>query len=252
MKRNNAIPLYYQLETILRNKIDSGDFSPDTPIPSEKMLAKEYKVSRITVRQALASLEKDEYIVRHRGKGTFVSDKVTKLHFPRFSGSIEDLILMGTMTQTKVIDIRWIEPPNHIRERLNVKDGQKVLRIEKVRQIEDSPFSHIYNYLPPDIGEKVSTDLLNSKPMLVILEDELNIRPIEADQSVEATIADTAIALILEIRVGDPLLKAERTVYANKNKPVEYVSVLYRADKYAFTMKLKRKRSKESISWDTV
>ncbi len=252
MLRDKAIPLYYQLETILRKKISSGDLSPEAPLPSEEMLAAEYEVSRITVRQALASLEKDGYVVRQRGKGTFVSEKVSKLDLPRFSGSIEDLILMGIRTHTKVLDTSWIEPPEVIKERLNLDDDMKVLRIEKVRDIEGTPFSHVYNYLPPDIGERLPTDMVTVKPMLMILEDELGIRATEADQSVEATIADAEQASILDIRVGDPLLKAERTVYDNKNQPVEYVSVVYRADKYAFTMKLKRKRTKKSAGWDAL
>jgi len=108
MLRDKAIPLYYQLETILRKKITSGDFPPEAPLPSEEMLAAEYGVSRITVRQALSYLEKDGYVLRQRGKGTFVTDKISGLDLPRFSGSIEDLILMGIRTNTKVLDFRWI------------------------------------------------------------------------------------------------------------------------------------------------
>jgi len=250
MLRDKAIPLYYQLETILRKKIASGDFQPGKPLPSEEMLATEYEVSRITVRQALASLEKDGFVIRQRGKGTFVSEHAAILDLPKFSGSIEDLILMGIRTRTEVLDTSWIDPPDHIRERLAVGDGERVLRIEKVRSIEGSPFSHVYNYLPPAIGEKVPTEKTQKKPMLMILEDDLGIRADEADQSVQATIADAGVASLLKIRVGEPLLKAERTVYDKKGKPVEYVSVLYRADKYAFTMKLKRKRTKRSAGWD--
>ncbi len=252
MLRNKAIPLYYQLETILRQKIISGDFAPNSPLPGEEMLATNYQVSRITVRQALSALEKEDYVVRKQGKGTFVSDKINTLDMPRFSGSIEDLILMGKVTDTKVLSTRWIDPPKRIKERLDVKDSQKVLRIEKVRQIKGCPFSHVYNYLPHDIGKKLPTEMATSKPMLIILEDELGIRPVEADQSVKATIADSEVALLLEIRVGDPLLKTERTVYDRRKKPVEYVSALYRADQYAYTMKLKRNRTRESVVWDTV
>ena len=251
MLRDKAIPLYYQLETILRKKITSGDYSPDTPLPSEDALAAEYKVSRITVRQALSSLEQDGLVIRQRGKGTFVSDKADTLELPRFTGSIEDLILMGKRTKTKVIESAWIDPPDIIRERLKVKDG-KVLRIEKIRHIEGDPFSHVFNYLPPELGNNLPMDLVKSKPMLMILEDELGVRANEAEQSVEATIADATDASLLDIRVGDPLLKAEHTVYDVKGNPVEYVSVVYRADKYAFTMKLKRKRSNKSVGWGAV
>lgn len=251
MLRDKAIPLYYQLETILRKKITSGGYSPDVPLPSEDALAEEYEVSRITVRQALSSLEKDGLVIRQRGKGTFVSEKADTLELPRFTGSIEDLILMGKRTKTKVIESSWIDAPDIIRQRLKLKEG-KVLRIEKIRYIEGDPFSHVYNYLPPELGGKLPMELVESKPMLMILEDELGVRANEAEQSVEATIADAEDASLLGVRVGDPLLKAERTVYDVKGNPVEYVSVVYRADKYAFTMKLKRKRTEKSIGWGTV
>lgn len=251
MLRDKAIPLYYQLETVLRKKIFSGDFVPGSPLPSEDALAAEYQVSRITVRQALASLEQDGLVIRQRGKGTFVSETAGHFELPRFTGSIEDLVLMGIRSTTEVKDFSWIDPPEHIKDKLQV-GKEKVLRIEKIRSIENSPFSHVYNYLPLEIGEKLPSDLVKDKPMLMILEDELGIRAIEADQSVEATIADAEIASLLDIRVGDPLLKAERTVYDVKHSPVEYVSVMYRADKYAFTMKLKRKRTEKSVGWGAV
>jgi GntR family transcriptional regulator len=158
---------------------------------------------------------------------------------------------MGKRTKTKVIESAWIDPPDIIRERLKVKDG-KVLRIEKIRHIEGDPFSHVFNYLPPELGNNLPMDLVKSKPMLMILEDELGVRANEAEQSVEATIADATDASLLDIRVGDPLLKAERTVYDVKGNPVEYVSVVYRADKYTFTMKLKRKRTDKSAGWGAV
>ena len=251
MLRDKAIPLYYQLETILRKKITAGDYSPEIPLPSEDALAEAYEVSRITVRQALSSLEQDGLVIRQRGKGTFVSKKADTLELPRFTGSIEDLIIMGKRTKTKVLESAWIDPPDIIRRRLKLKGG-KVLRIEKIRFIEGDPFSHVFNYLPPELGNRLPTGLLKSKPMLMILEDELGVSANEAEQSVEATIADAADASLLDIRVGDPLLKAERTVYDVKGNPVEYVSVVYRADKYAFTMKLKRKRTDKSIGWGAV
>jgi GntR family transcriptional regulator len=249
--RDKAIPLYYQLETILRKKITSGDYSPKIPLPSEDALAEEYEVSRITVRQALSSLEQDGLVIRQRGKGTFVSEKADTLELPRFTGSIEDLILMGKRTKTQVIESSWIDPPDIIRKRLQLKDD-KVLRIEKVRYIEGDPFSHVFNYLPPELGNNLPMDLIKSKPMLMILEDELGVRATAAEQTVEATIADAEDASLLDIRVGDPLLKAERTVYDVKGQPVEYVSVVYRADKYAYTMKLKRKRTGQSVGWGAV
>lgn len=249
MLRDKAIPLYYQLETILRNKILSGDYAPEAALPSEDALAEEYRVSRITVRQALSALEQDGLVLRRRGKGTFVSAEARAMGLPRYTGSIEDLMLMGLRTATEVLDTAWIDPPEPIRERLR-SGGDKVLRIEKVRSLEGRPFSYILNYLPPAVGARLPLELVKTKPMLMILEEDLGIRLSEADQAVQATIADAAIAARLDLRVGDPLLNSERVVYDVHKQPVEYVSSLYRADKYAFTMKLKRRRSSRSARWD--
>jgi len=252
MLKNEAIPLYYQLETILRKRISSGELARGDRLPSEEALAKEYSLSRITVRQALSSLESDGLIIRKRGKGTFVSKKHTYLESPKFTGFIEDLISMGIRTTSKILDISMVEGPQNIQEHLELEVGTQLFRIEKIRLVEGSPFSYVLNYLPPDIGQKIKKEDLIVKPLLVVLEDDLGIKATEAVQSIEATIADTHVAPLLRIRVGDPLLKVERTVFDVNHKPVEYVSVLYRADKYFYTVNLKRKRSRNSVGWGPV
>lgn len=252
MLKDKAIPLYYQIETILRKKILSGEFQPQAPIPTEDALAQEFDVSRITIRQALGLLERDGLVVRQRGKGTFVSEGVKAYESAKLTGSMEDLILMGVQTSTKVLEMSWIESPQSIKDRLGLEDGSQVLRIEKIRHVEMEPFSYVINYLPRKIGQKIKAEDLTLKPLLMVLEENLGIRPDEADQTIEATVADAHVAPLLNIRVGDPLLKVERTVFDVKSRPVECVFVLYRADKYFFNVKLKRTRSKNSIGWKAV
>lgn len=252
MLKEKGIPLYYQVETVLRNKILSGELPPTFTLPSEDALAEEYQVSRITIRQALSLLEKDGLVVRKRGKGTFIAEKTATPQSPKWNGSMEDLILMGIKTTTDVLDMSDIDPPEIIKNKLKLPEGGQVLRIEKIRLVERSPFSYVVNYLPADIGGQINPDDLAIKPLLMILEDNLGLVAERAEQTVEATIADSRVALLLEIRVGDPLLKVERVVYDPDRRPLEYVSVLYRADKYFFTVKLKRKRSKKSVGWQTI
>lgn len=251
MLRDKPIPLYYQLETILRRKILSGELPVHAHLPSEEALAEEYGVSRITVRQALAALERDGLVVRQRGKGTFVAERSDQLDLPHFTGSIEDLVLMGMQTKFQLIDMLWIDPPEPIANKLNSR-GSKVLRVEKVRHVHDGPLSHVLNYLPKHVGERLPVDILDTKPMMMILEEELGLELAEADQSVSATLADAEIATLLGIRAGDPLLKAERTIYDRDGCPVEVVTTLYRADKYSLVMKLKRRLVGNVLSWETI
>ena len=67
-----CVPLYIQLEQIITSKILRGEFSPGDKIPTEKELCEIYKVSIITVRQAISNLVKDGFIVKKQGKGTFI------------------------------------------------------------------------------------------------------------------------------------------------------------------------------------
>lgn len=251
MLRDKSVPLYYQIETILRRKIQTGEFSPGGPLPSEDALKDEYEVSRITVRQALSLLEQDGLIVRQRGRGTFVSEKARMVESTKLTGYIEDLIFMGVQTTAKVLDLNMIEAPENIKDHLRLDGPTQVLRIEKIRFVEGDPFSYVLNYLPPEISQNINPDLLTEKPLLIILEEDLGIKTDEAIQTVEATVADTHVAPLLDIRVGDPLLKAERTVFDRTQSPVEHVSALYRADKYVYRVKLKRKRSKNYVGWGT-
>jgi GntR family transcriptional regulator len=250
MRKDTAIPLYYQLEMTLRKKIESGVYGPGTPLPSEDAMRQEYGVSRVTVRQALAGLEKDGLIVRWQGKRTFVSERLPGLNVPKLTGTIEEMVAMGILTKVKLLSMESILPPSRVKERLGTADGEEVLRIDKLRLINQEPFSHVTNYLPHKIGLHIRPEMLDEKPLLMILEADLGLRATEADQSLEAAVADAEMADLLEVPVGAPLLKVERTVYDARQNPIEHVSVLYRGDKYTFTVKLRRAGGRGHKAWD--
>ena len=240
MLTDKIIPLYYQLDTIFRRKILSGEFAAGASLPSEDAIGEEYGVSRITVRQALSSLEKDGLIIRKRGKGTFVSAKPPIIEPAKLTGSIEDLISIAMRSTTKIIDFSLTQVAKKVTDSLGLPERTEVVRIERVQSSKGSPFSYVLNYLPPTIGQKIQPDDLLTKPLLKILQDDLSIDLTEATQRIEAAIADSYIAPLLKIRVGDPLLKIERTVFDSGHKAVEHVSVLYRADRYFYAVRLER------------
>ena len=77
--KNNPFPLYMQLRDILREQVLSGEKKPGDHIPYECDLCKMYKVSTVTVKNALKELEKEGLIIRIKRKGTFVADtNITK------------------------------------------------------------------------------------------------------------------------------------------------------------------------------
>ena len=77
ISRDLPIPIYYQVTLDLRNRIQRQEWQNGDRIPSEAELAKEYGVSRVTMRQALAELVKDGLLIRHRGARYFCQESAS-------------------------------------------------------------------------------------------------------------------------------------------------------------------------------
>ena len=248
--KDPSIPLYYQLENILREKIYSGEYAPGDSIPTEDQFIQSYKVSRITVRQALASLEKDGLITRKRGKGSFVTEKQNQLEPMKLTGMIEDIIAMGVKTKTRIINFGFVHPPKKVIESLKLNVDAKVLRVERIRFIKGAPISYTISYIPPDLAKRISTKDLTIQPILNVLEKKCKVKISRGFQIIGATVADSRIASFLDVMAGAPLLKIERTVFDIKNRPVEDISILYPSDRYHYTVELVRRRSESRAQWD--
>jgi GntR family transcriptional regulator len=248
--KDRSIPLYYQLENILREKIRSGEYGLGDSFPTEDHLVRAYGVSRITVRQALSALEKDGLIARSRGKGSFVTEGKGHLEPMKLTGMMEDIIDMGIKTKTKIINFGFVSPSKKVTESLRLDEDSKVLRIERIRLIQGAPISYTIGYIPPDLGRKINIKDLTVHPILNLLEKKCKVRIDRGSQIIEATVADSRVASLLEVMTGSPLLKIERTVFDLSGRPVEYISILYRSDRYHYSVDLIRKGSESKGRWD--
>lgn len=72
LNRQSFVPLYQQIKDLLLNRIEHGDLAVGDVIPSEAQLVAALQVSRLTVRQALYELRVEGYVIREKGRGTFV------------------------------------------------------------------------------------------------------------------------------------------------------------------------------------
>src|ERR1700743_2927563 len=88
------LPLYQELQRVLRKAIDNRVLGPDDALPSERDLATDFAVSRITVRKALDGLVADGLLVRRQGAGNFVSARVDK-NFAMLTSFSEDMRARG-------------------------------------------------------------------------------------------------------------------------------------------------------------
>lgn len=246
---NRKVPLYYQLESILREKILSGEWAEGQQLPTESELIGLYRVSRITVRQALASLANEMLVDRIQGRGTYVTKRKSIQGTIRLTGFLEDLMAMGIETRVKVLEFKRIPATAKEAEQLAVPSGSAVWQIKRIRYVKNTPYSYIVSYVPNDIGTKITPEDITHGSLLKLLEDKLGIRLGEAFQTINAALADGYTSRLLQTKVGAPLLSVERQVFRLDGGPVDFVRTLYRSDLYCYTVRLTRSHRDTGTGW---
>ena len=207
INHNNAIPKYFQLASILKSQIDDGEWKPRQSIPSERQLELRYKVSRPTVRQAIEYLEKQGYIYREHGRGTFVSPQKLQKKMLELTSFSEDLMRKGIQPNQIIRSICHVVPPEKILKRLELPPESSVLRIERIRLGNDVPIGLQTSYVVVGDDQQIDEDDLQQYGSLYrIMEEKLNIIPTEADETLEVTLATPEEATLLQVKAGAPLL----------------------------------------------
>src|SRR5256885_947733 len=144
LDRHSFVPLYYQLQEVLKQQIESGVWKPGDALPSEPEFARVFGVSRVVVRQALAILEDDHQIVRIRGRGTFVARP--KLDYR--AGGLSRLLEAerGEGVTIQVLDKRAAPVEKSIREALQTGAEVRILRIATMLSLDGMPLAIAYSF----------------------------------------------------------------------------------------------------------
>jgi GntR family transcriptional regulator len=237
----NAIPKYHQLATILRKKIINGEWPPQSPIPSERQLEQLYGVSRPTIRQAIELLIHDGFLYREHGKGTFVMPQKLQKGLLELTSFSEDLLKRGIKPGQRILEMHYEPASETIQKKLDLPANTQVLKIVRVRLGDGQPIGLQTSYVVLSKDQLITQDELESNGSLYkILMEKFNIIPWAADETLEVTLATQEEAELLQIKKGDPLLNNERVLWSQDRKAVEFVKILYRGDRYRYTMRLSR------------
>ena len=239
----NIVPKYYQLANILREKILNGEFSAQDAIPSERHLEEQYNLSRPTIRQAIDLLERQGYLYRVHGKGTFVSPPKLQKGMLELTSFSEDMRNRGLEPGQRILEFGIVTPSPKIAHQLglNAPDA-KVLRIKRLRTGNDEPIGLQDSYLSLAENQSITREEIEAKGSIyAMLEMKYGIYPTEADETLEVTLATPEEAALLQVPDGSPLLLNERTLWSQDRKAIEFVSILYRGDRYKYFVRLTRK-----------
>lgn len=238
----SVVPKYYQLKDILLRKIEDGVWKPKEAIPAERDLEETYRVSRTTVRKALDILVTKGYLYREHGRGTFVAFPRLQQSLHSLSSFTEDMCLRGLEPGQKIFAVEWVVPSRRVFQALQMDDpSENVLRIYRLRLANAVPIGIHESYIHIQTETHITEETLQQhKSLYELLGESFGITVVEADETIKATIADEVEAKLLAIEIGSPLLKIERTAWAQNRQPVEFVSMLYRADWYSYYVRLSK------------
>lgn len=239
---DHSVPRHRQIADHLRKEIADKEFEPGDKLPSEKRLCDYFDVSRITVRQALKSLENEGLIFKKQGLGAFVSDDNNAQQLVQLTDFSEDMRRAGYTSSSKLIRFKRVDPEPEINPILELPPASPLIRIDRVRMGNGIPVAFDITWLPGSYGQLLLDEDLTNKTIYEILEDTYSI-PISAGRyKFTATKADAYIAKHLNIEEGNPVFEIDRCsrttagkkIYFQKryNNP-EYISYeieLFRSD----------------------
>ena len=253
MPRNTAakiidvspVPLYTQVRERLRADILDGTYPAHAQLPSESELGALFQASRITIRQALSDLQRENLIFKIPGKGTFVAKPKAFQQLSQLEGFAEAMTRMGYEVRNRVISHKTVPASPRVAERLGLAVGTSVAQIKRVRHINRTPVSYEVTYLPHAIGERLRQEDLAGRDIFLILENDFGIPLGHADLQVDATLADEALSRALDVSEGTALLRIERLTHTADGEPLDFEDLLFRGDAFQYRLRIARTTTPE-------
>lgn len=236
---NTGRQLYGRIRDDLRRAIHAGRYSPESRLPSEAALMSEYRVSRITVRQALSDLEHEGLLFKVAGKGSFVSRPRPFQQLTQLQGLSEALGSQGRV-RNRVLGLEIIPATDLVASRLALPAGIDVVCLQRLRLLDAQPLSLDISYLPARLLPVLQAADLRSRDVFDVLENDASLPLAHADLVLDAIAADGATASVLGVPVAAPLLRVERLSVARSGEPVDFEYLYCRTDQCQFRQRITR------------
>ena len=221
------LPLYYQIEEIIREYIQTGEYLPGTKMPSENEMYSVLEVSRNTIRRVYEDLKHEGLLEKKQGKGTFVCVPKTSHKFVTVVSFTEELIARGIRPSSKILSVR-IEPADtDVAHRLQIEEGESVIYIERLRYGDQKLLGYNLSRVPHKLCPGLENMSIHDESLYTIIEKHFEHTIVKAERSMETLPADEFIADHLQITEGYPVLMVVGVAYNQNRKPFDYCIEYY-------------------------
>ena len=224
------VPRYYEIEQALRARLAALD--PDSPLPSDAQLCKEFRVSRMTARNAVQRLVQEGLVYRLPGKGTYVADSGAHRQASNLTNFTKEMRRHGRTPSSRLVERSRRHPTDAERRRLKLPDGASVVSVRRIRLADGEPVAIEQAVLRDDCAEEVLEADLESGSLHEVLVAAHCI-PTRGRATIASESAEAEEASLLGVPGGWPLLVERRLILDEHGRPLELTESRYAAGRYA-------------------
>ena len=226
-------PVYIKIHNQIKRDIEAGVWQVGDRIPSERALSAQFKVSRMTLRQALQTLVEEGILERRVGAGTYVARQKVQEVMSGTTSFTEIMRSQGKFPSSQTISYRIASPSLSEQERLHLQENDRVVRMERIRLADSVPISFEVTTIPASLVKDFSRAEVTDS-FYATMEQKGGYQIGAAKQTVTATLASENIADYLDLKRGDPILRLRQITYLSDGRPFEYVRTQYAGERFEF------------------
>ncbi len=237
INKHSPIPLYHQLAELLQQDIDSGKYQPGDKIPSETVLAARFDIGRPTVRQAIDSLVRKQFLIRRRGSGTFVAEYPEQVDLFSLGGTISSF-----RSSKRKLQVSIVAQPKIVRIQ-NHKDhpcsNETVIQVTRKTEVDSTPVLIEDIYFDAELFSGLENTDVTDISLSQLVQETYGFVLAGGEQRFNITYPDNRLSNLLGLSKKTPILTVNRFLHAQHLPNAIYSDLFCRTDEFIFSQSLK-------------
>mgnify|MGYP000941587401 FL=1 len=208
-------PLYIQIAEDLRNGILAGEYQPKDLLPSENVLAANYRTSRMTVRKSMSILENEGLIKPLHGKGYYVLPPDHTMFSMVFSENPPE-------GQFRYLEVNIVSPGEDVARLLQLQGNRLTIVIRRVLEQGGQVVAYDEKYIPYERGVPSVEFELHYAEFPQMFEKRFVPLSLHTEMRIALEKVPQHVCAALGVEPDEKLMVINRLILTKDNKPVGF------------------------------
>ncbi len=233
-------PLYKQIQEKILCDIRAGRYKSGERIPTQESFVSMFKVSRVTVRQAISELVKEGVLISKKGGGTYVAQTHDYLRndHDRFEGFSSNINKMGLTVKNYILAKNLLECDKDLGDTMHLSLGAPVMQIKRLRECNSIPVSLEITHINMSLASNLDffQHFNETMSLYAFLSETGGLELHLANESLTAIMANAEQSTPLHVEAGSPILFIKRRLYTKQRQLIEYCEIYRRTDHFELSI----------------